>query len=112
MPVPKCADPSKIRLCEAHPDGRTRTSNNPDSKVLDALSPQSCSGKEDYVCSGGFCWATCGLNGDGPSYKWCWLSYGKDGGDDFVTCSEGWECAPDQGNGCSSCSSWSCGCSC
>ena len=113
MPVPEGADPAKIRLCINHPHGlHLKTTDD-----VNTLAPQACWGRDSYGCSDGSCFMSCGKanGGKGPSYNWCWMVEGTDGGNNFLPCSEGSECKPGQGNGCSSCGGFwdrACGCSC
>ncbi|POR32174.1 Uncharacterized protein TPAR_07615 [Tolypocladium paradoxum] len=130
--LPEGATLGDVRKCADHPLGRDRdlatasmpttgdlssapaaadnlpaetTPNDAGNSGLTALEGRACEKAAQFGCSKGYCWKTCGNNGE-----WCWTA--RNGGSgSWYTCNSWHECGTEDSYACGKfCSS--CGCSC
>ncbi|KAK2612506.1 hypothetical protein QQS21_001444 [Conoideocrella luteorostrata] len=87
-------DPSAIRKCAEHP---LAASPNPVSK-------RDCWYGKSSGCSKGYCYKSCGGNG-----QWCWTAF-NDGYGNWIGCQNDNQCSTNQACGIGNCKA--CGCSC
>ncbi|KAK6533668.1 hypothetical protein TWF694_002601 [Orbilia ellipsospora] len=130
--LPEGVQASDVRRCADHPLGRDRDLKNASLAPMDAeftkrsqnngemtadtviahlsgRSAQACFFGAPYGCTKGFCWKSCGKNGE-----WCWTA-NQGGLGQWQACSTFGDCAPSSnyacGAGCTG-KSKACGCSC
>ncbi|KAL3952683.1 hypothetical protein VFPFJ_11403 [Purpureocillium lilacinum] len=92
--LPAGVDPGAIRKCAEHP---VAASPNPIAK-------RDCWYGKNSGCSKGYCWKSCGGNG-----QWCWTAF-NDGYGNWIGCSNDNQCNTNQACGIGNCKT--CGCSC
>ncbi|KAK6539393.1 hypothetical protein TWF694_009618 [Orbilia ellipsospora] len=127
--LPSGVDHTQLRKCAGHPMGRDRDLPNAslvywtdeqrekaqNAPKLDARSvvatlsgrgANACWNGASTGCSKGYCWKTCGSNGE-----WCWTA-ANGGAGDWLKCSNGNECTDGSACGQGCFQSKACGCSC
>ncbi|KAK2766264.1 hypothetical protein FQN54_007781 [Arachnomyces sp. PD_36] len=121
MTVPEGADASQFRSCLEHPLGARPQSSDLENRappmsshdmtkraepvLRDDVTAQACWHGDPVGCTDGYCWKTCGDNGE-----WCWTAL-HEGTGPWYKCSASDQCHEYMACGVgSSCDS--CGCSC
>lgn len=100
--LPEGVTPSDVRKCVEHPLGRERyleeaslappEDTKKNSTQLETRNPlneraaDACYNAAPYGCSKGYCWKSCGSNGE-----WCWTAT-KGGLGSWITCSTYQDC--------------------
>lgn len=122
--LPKGVKPNDVRKCLDHPMGRDRDlkkasmapvtpeflalRNETEGEVKGSdltVKPLACEKGAPYGCSKGYCWKTCGKNGE-----WCWTAY-KGGLGSWIKCNSWKDCGTTT-YACGRGGCPSCGCSC
>ncbi|KAG7097998.1 hypothetical protein E1B28_005306 [Marasmius oreades] len=106
--LPEGVDPKSVRKCAGHPGLPQITPEiaaRDGAPVSTILGKRSCwYGTNPYGCSSGFCWKSCGSDGE-----WCFTAQ-NDGWGAYNTCNTNFDCNEDMTCAQGDCAG--CGCSC